>query len=317
MNLSEIKSPASIKTLSEKELQALGDEIRGAIIRTVATNGGHLASNLGAVELTIALLYVFDPPEDKILFDVSHQSYAYKLLTGRGDAFATLRRTDGISGFQKRSESPCDAFGAGHAGTAVSAALGLAAARDRRGGSEEVIAVVGDASIANGVSLEGLNNVRETTSRLLVVLNDNRMSIGVPTGALSRAFGRMLASPGYNRWKAAIEDYGIRRLRMSWLREHYHALESRIKSLFTHRTNSVFETMGMRYVGPLDGHDIPRLIGAFRSLRGSKVPVVLHLSTRKGRGYPPAEKDPELWHSAPPFEIATGARAARRPGTIA
>ena len=315
--LPDIHSPADLRKIPVGRLPELAAEIRAKIIETVSANGGHLASNLGVVELTIALLYVFDPPEDKILFDVSHQAYAYKLLTGRADAFPTLRRTDGLSGFQKRSESPCDAFGAGHAGTAVSAALGLAAARDRRGGSEEVVAIVGDAAIANGVSLEALNNVRETTSRLLVVLNDNRMSIGVPTGALSRAFGRMLASPGYNRWKAAIEDYGIRRLRMSWLRGHYHALESRIKSLFTHRTNSVFETMGLRYVGPLDGHDIPRLIGAFRSLRGSKTPVVLHLATRKGRGYGPAERDPESWHSTPPFDAATGARAGRRPGTVA
>ena len=315
--LSEIHSPADLRQLPLERLPELAAEIRREIVETVAENGGHLASNLGVVELTIALLYVFDPPEDKVLFDVSHQSYAWKLLTGRADRFRTLRRTDGLSGFQKRCESPYDAFGAGHAGTAVSAALGLAAARDRRGTSEAVVAVVGDASAACGVSLEALNNVRDTTSRLLVVLNDNEMSIGRPTGALSRAFGRMLASPGYNRWKARIEDYGVRRLRMGGLREHYHALESRIKSLFVHRTNTIFEQLGLRYVGPLDGHDIPRLVGAFRALRDSAVPVLLHVRTRKGLGFAPAEKDPEAWHSTGPFDPATGGRRSVPAGSVA
>lgn len=304
--LSSIRGPADVKALPAEKLPALAAEIRAEILATVAANGGHLGSNLGVVELTIALLRVFDPPADSVLFDVSHQSYAWKLLTGRADRFRTLRRTGGLSGFQKRSESPCDAFGSGHAGNALSAALGLAAARDRLGGAGAVVAVVGDASIANGVSLEALNNVRETTSRLLLVLNDNEMSIGRPTGALSRAFGRMLASPGYNRWKARIEEVGVRRLRMGWMREHYHALESRIKSLFVRRRNSVFEQLGLRYVGPVDGHDLAALEGAFRALKDSPVPVVLHIATKKGLGYGPAERDPEAWHGPAPFDPATG-----------
>lgn len=312
--LDQIDSPADLRRIPVQDLPALASEIREEIIRTVSANGGHLASNLGVVELTIALLYVFDPPTDKILFDVSHQSYAYKLLTGRRDRFRSLRRSGGLSGFQKRSESPCDAFGSGHAGNSISAALGLAAARDRHGGQEEVIAVVGDASIANGVSLEGLNNVRETTRRLLIVLNDNRMSIGLPTGALSRAFGRMLASPGYNRFKNAMDDYGIHRLRLGWMRSHYHALESRIKSLFTSRNNTLFESLGIRYVGPVDGHDIAQLIGAFQALRDSRLPVVLHVATRKGLGYAPAETNPEAWHSAAPFDIETGKPTKRASG---
>ncbi len=304
--LSAIRGPADVRELPPEKLPALAAEIREEIVRTVGANGGHLASNLGVVELTIALLRVFDPPADSVLFDVSHQCYAWKLLTGRADRFATLRRTGGLAGFQKRAESPCDAFGSGHAGNALSAALGLAAARDRLGGEGAVVAVVGDASIANGVSLEALNNVRETTSRLILVLNDNEMSIGLPTGALSRAFGRMLASPRYNRWKSAIEDVSVRRLRMGWLREHYHALESRVKSLFVRRTNTIFEQLGLRYVGPVDGHDIAALEGAFRALRDSPVPVVLHIATRKGRGYGPAERDPEPWHGPAPFDPATG-----------
>ena len=312
--LSSIRGPADVKALPAEKLPALAAEIREEIVRTVGANGGHLASNLGVVELTIALLRVFDPPADSVLFDVSHQSYAWKLLTGRADRFSTLRKTGGLAGFQKRSESPCDAFGSGHAGNALSAALGLAAARDRLGGSGAVVAVVGDASIANGVSLEALNNVRDTASRLLLVLNDNEMSIGRPTGALSRAFGRMLASPRYNRWKAAIEDYGVRRLRMGWMREHYHALESRVKSLFTRRTNSVFEQLGLRYVGPVDGHDLAALEGAFRALKDSPVPVVLHVATQKGRGYAPAERDPEPWHGPAPFDPATGNPLAKPAG---
>lgn len=315
--LDQIASPADLRALPAERLPELAAELREEIVATVAANGGHLASNLGVVELTIALLRVFDPPEDKVLFDVSHQSYAWKLLTGRRDRFRSLRRTGGLAGFQKRSESPCDAFGAGHAGTAVSAALGLAAARDRRGGREAVVAVVGDASAACGVSLEALNNVRETTSRLLVVLNDNEMSIGRPTGALSRAFGRMLASPGYNRWKARIEEYGVRRLRLGGLRGHYHALESRLKSLFVRRANTIFEQLGLRYVGPVDGHDIALLEGAFRALRDSPVPVLLHVRTRKGLGFAPAEADPEAWHSTGPFDPATGARKPVAAGSVA
>lgn len=314
--LETIDSPADLKKIPVGELPALADEIRSAIIETVSRNGGHLASNLGVVELTIAMLYAFDPPRDKILFDVSHQSYAYKLLTGRRGEFSTLRRTGGISGFQKRSESEFDAFGSGHAGNSIPAALGLAAARDAAGRDENVVCVTGDASIANGMALEGLNNVRETTKRLIIVLNDNRMSIGRPTGALSRAFGRMLASPRYNRWKNAFDDYGINKLRLSWMRRHYHAFESRMKSLFVQRSNTVFETLGIRYVGPVDGHDIAGLVGAFGALRESRLPVLLHIATKKGRGYAPAETDPESWHSTGPFDIRTGKRAPVASGKI-
>lgn len=315
--LGQIASPGDLKALPVERLGELAREIRAEIVAASAAHGGHLSSNLGVVELTIALLYVFDPPRDKVLFDVSHQCYAWKLLTGRAQSFRSIRQTGGPSGFMKRSESPFDAFGAGHAGTAVSAALGFATARDARGGDESVVAVVGDASIVNGVSLEALNNVRETTDRLLIVLNDNEMSIGRPVGAFSRAFARLLASPGYNRWKSRIEAYGLRRLRMAPLRGAYHALESRVKSLFMRRANTPFEHLGIRYVGPLDGHDTALLVDAFRALRTSRVPTVLHVHTKKGLGWLPAEKDPEAWHSAAPFDPATGEMRSAAPGTVA
>ena len=314
--LPTIRTAADLKALPVERLAELAAEIRGEIIAAVARHGGHLSSNLGTVELSVALAYVFDPPSDKILFDVSHQAYAWKILTGRAERFSTLRRTGGLSGFQKRSESPCDPFGSGHAGNAISGALGLCVARDRAGGDEEVVAVVGDASIANGVSLEALDNVRNTTDRLLVVLNDNEMSIGRPVGAFSRAFARILASPGYNRWKARIEAYGLRRLRMAPLRSAYHALESRVKSLFLRRANTPFETLGMRYVGPLDGHDVPLLVDAFRAMRDSHVPTVIHIHTRKGLGFGPAERDPESWHSTPAFDPETGRREPIAPGMV-
>ena len=318
--LPHIHAPSDLKSLSPKELSILATELRTEILQTVSKQGGHLASNLGVIELTIALLRVFTPPKDKLLFDVSHQSYAYKLLTGRANRFQTLRATDGLAGFQKRSESPCDAFGSGHAGNTISAALGLAAARDRIGSpDEQVVAIIGDASICNGIALEALNNVRETTRRLIIVLNDNRMSIDRPTGALSRTFSRMLLSARYNRWKRNIETLGLRgikRLRMIWLREHYHMLESRIKSLFLHRRNTLFEEIGIRYLGPYDGHNIAQLERAFVTARDSDLPVLIHISTKKGKGYAPAESHPESWHSTSPFDIETGHGKPPSPDTV-
>jgi len=306
--LEQINGASDLRALPAEKLPELAEEIRAEIIRVVAANGGHLASNLGVVELTIALLRVFDPGEgDKLLFDVSHQAYAYKLLTGRSRDFATLRQTDGISGFQKRGESTADAFGAGHAGTSISAGLGFAAARDlgQDGTScpKSVVAIVGDASIANGVSLEALNNVASTTGRMIVVLNDNQMSIGKNVGGLSRAFGKLLASPRYNRVKTRVEIFGINRLKLSWARNAYHRVESALKSLFTHGRNKPFEAMGLRYMGPFYGHDIAGLENAFESAKRSHMPVLLHVGTQKGRGYKPAEESPEKWHSTGKFEL--------------
>ncbi len=291
---------------------ALADEVRARILEVVGKNGGHLASNLGVVELTIALLATFNPRRDRVIWDVSHQCYAWKLLTGRAAEFPTLRRHGGISGFLKRHESEADAFGAGHAGTAISAALGMAVARDRLGGHEHVVAVVGDASIANGISLEALNNIATTTSRLIVILNDNEMSISENVGAFSRYFANLLASHHYNRVKKRVERFAQDRLHLSGLRGFYHRLEKGIKGLFVR--NGVFEGLGLRYVGPIDGHDFKSLMNALASVRDDDRPIVLHLVTTKGRGYAPAERTPELWHGVGPFDVATGALPPPRPG---
>lgn len=297
------KSP---KDFPEKQLDDLAKEVRARIIGVVSKNGGHLASSLGAVELIIALLRVFDSEKDPVVWDVGHQTYAWKILTGRNDRFDTLRKKDGISGFPRRDESKSDAFVAGHAGVAISAALGLAAARDQKNGEANkstVVAVVGDAALANGISLEALNNATATTKRFILILNDNKMSISQNVGALSRHFARVLASRRYNKAKTGIESFA-KRLHLHWLSNRYHAIESRIKSLFV--KNVFFEDLGLRYIGPLDGHNIKRLIKALTIARDYNRPIVLHVATQKGRGYEYAERNPAQWHGAAPFDIQSG-----------
>jgi len=303
--LANSNGPEDLAGLSVEELQTLAAEIRTLILDTVSRTGGHLASNLGSVELTLALLRVFHPPADKIVWDVSHQAYAYKILTGRRDRFHTLRQFGGLSGFLSRKESPYDAFGAGHSGTALSAALGMAVARDRRGDAEHVVAVVGDGALGCGISLEALNNIGATARRMVVVLNDNEMSISANVGAVSRYLGELLANPRYNRWKAGIESAvskvsGGSRL----LQRAYWRMEEAIKSMFLHSV--LFEELGLRYVGPLDGHDLPRLIAAMEIARSYDRPILLHVATQKGRGYSPAEACPEAWHGTLGFDVATG-----------
>ena len=301
--LERIKKPRDLDALDGSELSGLCDELRKEIIETVSQTGGHLAANLGVVELTVALLKVFTPPEDKILWDVGHQTYAYKLLTGRRGRFRTLRQYGGISGFQKRAESEHDAFGAGHAGTALSAALGMAVARDRREGGEHVVAIVGDAAAANGIALEALNNVEGTTNRLIVVLNDNEMSIAANVGALSRYLGRLLTTPRYNRWKGSVESLA-KRMRLGWFRRTYHRIEEAAKSLFL--GSVIFEELGLRYIGPIDGHNIPALLDAMRIAKESENPILLHVTTVKGKGYSFAEKLPEKWHGTSQFDVNSG-----------
>lgn len=295
-------SPEYVKSLPRAELPTLATELRGRILETVAANGGHLASNLGVVELTIALLRIFSPPTDKILFDVSHQAYAFKLLTGRADRFGTLRTLGGLSGFQRRDEG--DAFGSGHAGNALSAAIGLAVARDRAGSDENVVAVVGDASISNGVSMEALNNAVSATRRLVIVLNDNEMSISRNVGAMAKLFSRMLTNPGIVRAKIAAERFGVEHLRMGGFRTRYRRLKASIKRLFL-RT-SLFEDLGFQYIGPVDGHDLTWLLNALDKATRADRPVVVHVATTKGRGYRFAEENPGAWHGTPPFDLTTG-----------
>ena len=296
--LDNINAPQDVQALSAADLPRLAQEVRDAILETVSKNGGHLASNLGAVELTIALLRVFTPPADRVVWDVGHQAYTWKLLTGRRGRFHTLRQKDGISGFVKPAESPCDAFIAGHAGTALSAALGMAAARD--GGGGHVIAVIGDASITNGISLEALNNLEDAGGKVIVILNDNEMSIARNVGTFSRRLGRMLTSVRYNRIKAAAEAAG-HRLHMTALRGVYHRIEQAVKSLWLR--NAFFEEFGLRYIGPIDGHDFTALENAILSARDDKRSVLVHVATQKGRGFKPAERTPSQWHGVGAFDL--------------
>ena len=301
--LDKVNSPSDLAGLSIEELEQLAGEMRALIIDGVSKNGGHLAANLGVVELTIALVRSFDLPKDKIVWDVSHQSYAYKILTGRKDRFHTLRQYGGISGFLKRDESEYDVFGAGHSGTALSAALGMAVARDRRKSDEKIVAVLGDGSMGCGISFEALNNLAHATERIIVVLNDNEMSISANVGSLSTYLGKLLASPKYNRWKASVES-AAKRLRLGWLRRAYYKIEEAIKSFFL--KSLLFEEFGLRYVGPIDGHNLHALLDALAIAKGYDRPIILHVSTQKGKGYAPAEQHPEKWHGSPRFDVATG-----------
>lgn len=282
------------------KLDDLAGEVRARILKTVSRNGGHLASSLGAVELTIALLKVFDPLRDRIVWDVGHQTYGWKILTGRNALFGSMRLYGGISGFPRRDESPADAFGAGHAGAGISAALGMAAARDAAGENHSVVAITGDGSIANGMSLEALNNASTATRKFIIVLNDNEMSIDENVGALSRHLGRLLASRKYNAAKRAVES-AAKKLRLGVLAGLYHGIESRIKSIFV--KSILFEDLGIRYVGPIDGHDIDGLVKALSVAKEYDRPIVLHISTQKGKGFPPAEENPSKWHGTPPFAL--------------
>ena len=273
-------------------------EIRERILDVVGRNGGHLSSSLGAVEIAMALAEAFDPVKDRVVWDVGHQAYAWKILTDRGGKdFSTLRRLDGVSPFPNPAESAADAAVAGHAGVSLSVAAGLAAARDARGTDEHVIAVVGDGALVNGTSFEALNNLAAATTKLIVVLNDNEMSISRPAGSFAKLLGRLITNVRYNRVKTAWENAG-HKLRLTFLRGIYHGIESRIKSWFL--GNAYFEQFGLRYVGPVDGHDLKRLTDAFTVAKEYKRSVIVHVVTKKGKGYPPAEKDPTRFHGVGP-----------------
>jgi len=268
-------------------------ELRRRIVETAFANGGHLASSLGAVELALALTEVFEPTKDRIVWDVGHQAYAWKILTGRAERFPTIRTFGGLAPFPLPSESAADAAVSGHAGSALPVAVGLAAARDRLGTDEHVIAVVGDASIANGHSFEALNNCANLTKKLILVLNDNEMSISRPVGALSGLLAKLLTNVRYNRVKAAAEKAG-HRLGLTFFRGIYHQVESRLKGLFL--ASRLFEQFGFRYIGPVDGHDQLALVSALTVAKEDKRSVIVHVFTKKGKGYPPAELHPTEYH---------------------
>lgn len=303
--LTRLQLPDDLKILNMRELEQLAAELRETIIETVSHNGGHLASSLGVVELSIALHRVFDSPRDKIVWDVGHQAYAHKLLTGRFDRFATLRCLDGISGFPKRLESPHDAFDVGHSSTSISAALGMAAARDMLGGQDKVVAVIGDGSLTSGLAFEGLNQAGHLKRDLIVILNDNEMSISPNVGALSSFLSRKLTSDLAVRLK---KDAGqllgnVPRFGRDLLQIARRAEES-LKGFLT--PGMLFESFGFEYVGPIDGHRLDVLCETLSNVTKMSGPVLVHVVTRKGKGYPPAEENPSLFHGVGPFERKSG-----------
>ena len=302
--LNKINHPADLKELSPALLAGLCSELRGIILDTVSRNGGHLAPNLGIVELTVALHRVFRMPEDKIIWDVGHQSYVHKLLTGRKDRFSTIRTDGGLSGFPLREESEYDCFSAGHAGTAISAAMGFAAARDARNGKEHVIAVIGDGSLACGLSLEALNNVRTSCKNLIIILNDNKMSISKSVGAIPNYLNRIITGRSYNHFKA-FAKMAVRRMPSgAEIIGGIQKLEEATKSLFV--PGVFFEEMGLRYIGPINGHKLPELIETFTRVRDFNRPVIVHVITEKGAGCEYAKEAPEKFHGVSSFNPHTG-----------
>ncbi|MBI2166770.1 MAG: 1-deoxy-D-xylulose-5-phosphate synthase [Candidatus Omnitrophica bacterium] len=301
--LDQINSPEDLKRVPKENLPEVAREYRERLIETVAQTGGHLGASLGALELNIALHYVFDSPRDKICWDVGHQAYVHKMITGRKDRMTTLRKMNGLSGFPSPFENPHDHFIVAHAGTAISQALGLAVARDQRGGSEKVVAVVGDGSLTAGLAYEALNNAGHLQPQMLVVLNDNEWSISKNVGALSKYLNKVITNPLYNRIRAEVENQldrfpRLRRIATSGLESMKHLLVPGI----------IFEELGFRYFGPLDGHDILGLVGTLKKLKNLKELCLLHIVTQKGKGIEWAEQDAERVHGVTPFDLKTGAK---------
>ena len=305
MVLERIHSSEDVKRLSSKELSVLAQELRARIIDSVSRNGGHLASNLGVVELTIALHRAFDFPKDALIFDVGHQCYAHKLLTGRADSFDTLRQFGGLAGFPRREESPYDAFDTGHASTAISAAAGMARARDLVGGSQSVVAVVGDGALTGGMCYEALSDAGSSKLRMIVVLNDNGMSISRNVGAVSRYLTHMRSSKGWFEAKHVVGDF-LRRIPVvgNSLHAFFQRIKNSLRNIFVQ--DRLFDSLGFHYLGPVDGRDITGLERLFRRARQLDEPVLIHVVTKKGRGYSQAESDPTRLHGTPPFDVHTG-----------
>lgn len=303
--LNEIHEPNDVKVLSLEELSILATEIRQRIIAVTSENGGHVGPNLGVVELTLALHYVFNTPKDKLIFDVAHQGYVHKLLTGRnGPEFDLIRKTHGISGFLTREESPHDCYGAGHAGTALSAALGIAKARDFQANDNHVVAILGDAALTCGITMEALNNVITTTKRLIVVLNDNEWSIAKNVGAIAKYLNELITNPIYNRLHRDLESFLEKIPGGQSIIKFGSKAKRDTKDLFV--PSSLFEKFGMRYIGPIDGHNQKLLIQYLEFCKLSNQPIVLHILTKKGKGYEAAINNPARFHGTGPFEINTG-----------
>ncbi len=305
--LQAIQSPDDVKKIADAELPDLAAEIRHSLITSLSQTGGHLGPNLGVVELSIALHRVFSTPKDKFVFDVAHQGYVHKMLTGRADRIHTIRTYKGLNGFLLRSESEHDAYGAGHAGTALSAALGMAAARDLAGRDNHVVAVAGDAAFTCGPTLEALNNISETTRKFIVVLNDNEWSIDKNVGAIARYFNALQTHHTYASVRAKAAEF-VEKIAGKTARSLAHRMEEGAKNLLF--PNVLFEKFGLRYFGPIDGHDIPLLVRTFEHLKTLNEPVVLHIITEKGRGYQPALDNPGKFHGLGTYQIDDGSTAA-------
>jgi len=301
--LDRVTLPSDMKALSDRDLRQLADEVRAETVSAVSVTGGHLGAGLGVVELTVALHAVFDAPRDRIIWDVGHQCYPHKILTGRRDRIRTLRMKDGLSGFTKRSESPYDPFGAAHSSTSISAALGFAVARDLGAGGGDAIAVIGDGSMSAGMAFEAMNNAGHLKKRLIVVLNDNEMSIAPPVGALSSYLSRLYAGEPFQELKAAAKGA------VSLLPEPFQMGARRAKEMLKSMTvgGTLFEELGFSYVGPIDGHDLDQLLPVLRTVKARATgPVLIHVITRKGKGYAPAEAARDRGHATAKFDVLTG-----------
>ena len=302
--LDKINSPADVKKLSDEQLKQLAAEIRQLLIKVISHTGGHLAPNLGVVELTLALHKVFNTPQDKLVFDVGHQAYIHKIITGRREQFPTLRQYGGLSGFPKRSESEHDAFGTGHSSTSISAALGMAVARDLQGEDYNVVAIIGDGSMTGGMAFEALNNAGTLHKKMVVVLNDNEMSISKNVGAMSDYLYHLRTGETYNKIKNDIEGW-LKNMEFGTdVLKAIRRLKGSVKYLMV--PTSIFEELGFTYLGPVDGHDIHGLIEVLQAAKKIDGPVMVHVLTKKGKGYKPAEESPNKFHGTGPFEIATG-----------
>jgi 1-deoxy-D-xylulose-5-phosphate synthase len=331
--LDMVDDPSHVKKLTVDQKIQLAEEIRQELITKLAKNGGHLGPNLGVVELTIALHSIFSTPQDKFVWDVSHQTYVHKLLTGRKHRFHTIRTTGGLNGFALRTESEHDCYGAGHAGTALSAALGMAAARDQRGTEENIVCIFGDAALTNGISFEALNNIAHTTKRFIGILNDNEWSIAKNVGAIATYLNKLITHPGYNRLSRDLVRL-IRRipkgdlaLKLAHKAEEGFkgavnevTLEQVEKSAYSdgrggYGSSLIFEEMGLRYLGPIDGHDLPLLLDTLEYAKNCDRPIVLHVLTKKGKGYEAALQHPEKFHGLGPYDIASGKTLPSKPGT--
>jgi 1-deoxy-D-xylulose-5-phosphate synthase len=331
--LDMVDRPEHIKKLTSDQLSSLASEIRHELITKLSKHGGHLGPNLGVVELTIALHYTFSTPRDKFVWDVSHQSYVHKLLTGRKSRFHTIRTTNGLNGFSLRTESEHDCYGAGHAGTALSAALGMAAARDQRGSNENIVCIFGDAALTNGISFEALNNISTTTKKFIAVLNDNEWSIAKNVGAIASYLNKLITNPRYNQLQKDVGKL-IRRIPKGEIAIMLaHKAEEGFKGAMTdialqpsekgldsdgkggYGSSLIFEEMGLRYLGPIDGHDLPTLLNCLEFAKSYDKPIVLHVLTQKGKGYDVAIAHPEKFHGTGPYDVQTGASPTPKPGT--